>query len=113
MQTMRRRAVAAAVAGAMLVGGAIGATAFSASSSNAASTTTTTPAASGYAANGGAPNGAPAGQFRPNEAKAHQAGHSQAREGPEEDAHGATAPYPSSASHARAVPATPGPPPGP
>jgi hypothetical protein len=84
MHTMRGRAVAVAVAGAVLVGGAIGATAFSASSSNAASATTTTPTAAGNAANGGTPNGAPAGRFKPNEGKGHEAGESKAREAQED-----------------------------
>jgi hypothetical protein len=79
MHTMRSRAIAAAIAGAVLVGGAIGATAFSASPSNAASTTGTTPAAAGNP-----PSGAPAGKFKPNEATSHEGGESKAREAQED-----------------------------
>jgi Cu/Zn superoxide dismutase len=78
MHFVRRRVVAAAIAGSMLAGGAIGATVFSAGSSVAANTTPTQGAPA-------PPNGRSAdGRFHPNENSTHEGKESKQREAQED-----------------------------
>jgi Cu/Zn superoxide dismutase len=79
MHFVRRRVLAAAIAGSMVAGGAIGATVFSAGSSVAANTAATTQGAPAP------PNGPSAdGRFHPNENTAHEGKESKQREAQED-----------------------------